>query len=176
MVSPLQLWVIALSGFLNDLLWSLLSKRFLEKHPRWALSATWPSRKLDALGDWIYVRMPWLAVPIPLRIAFETAQGRAEARAAEVGREKRVPLMATFKDAIALAIERHRGQRDKNDRPSIPHPLGVLHRLDWAAPEAAKIAVVLHDVVEDTDVTLDDLQRQEFPKDAVIAIDLLMKK
>ena len=83
--------------------------------------------------------------------------------------------MGTLEDAIALAVEKHRGQRDKNDRPYILHPLRVLHRLDWNAPESARIAAVLHDVVEDTDVTLDELRERGFPEEAVRAIGLLTK-
>src|SRR4051794_5193890 len=84
--------------------------------------------------------------------------------------------MGTLEDAIALAVEKHRGQRDKNGRPYILHPLRVLHRLDWNAPEAARIAAVFHDVVEDTDVTLDELRQRCFPEEAVRAIGLLTKK
>jgi (p)ppGpp synthase/HD superfamily hydrolase len=84
--------------------------------------------------------------------------------------------MGTLEDAIALAVEKHRGQRDKNGRPYILHPLRVLHRLDWNTPDAAKIAAVLHDVVEDTDVTLDELRERGFPEEALQAIGLLTKR
>jgi hypothetical protein len=84
--------------------------------------------------------------------------------------------MGTLEDAIALAVEKHRGQRDKNGRPYILHPLRVLHRLDWNTPDAAKIAAVLHDVVEDTDVTLDELRERGFPEEALQAIGVLTKR
>ncbi len=56
--------------------------------------------------------------------------------------------MPTLEDAIALAIEANRGQKDRVGEPYILHPLRVMFRLGWDAPEAARIAAVLHDVVE----------------------------
>src|SRR5260370_39001723 len=58
--------------------------------------------------------------------------------------------MPTLEDAIALAMKAHLGQKDKAGEPYILHPLRVMFRLGWDAPEAAKIAAVLHDVVEDS--------------------------
>jgi len=84
--------------------------------------------------------------------------------------------MATLEDAIALAVEKHRGQKDKTGAPYILHPLRVLFRLDWDAPEAAKIAAVLHDVVEDTDVTLEALRERGFCEEAIAAIALLTRR
>jgi (p)ppGpp synthase/HD superfamily hydrolase len=84
--------------------------------------------------------------------------------------------MQTLEDAIALAIERHRGQKDKYDAPYILHPLRVMFRLGWDAPEAARIAAVLHDVVEDTDITLDELRRRGYSEEVVGAVELLSRR
>lgn len=83
--------------------------------------------------------------------------------------------MATLEQAIALAVEKHRGQKDKAGAPYILHPLRVLFRLAWDAPEAAQIAAVLHDVVEDTGVTLDDLRAHGFSDEVVAAVNLLSR-
>jgi hypothetical protein len=45
---------------------------------------------------------------------------------------------AGIEDAIALAVDKHRGQKDKAGLPYILHPLRVMQRLDWNAPEDAK--------------------------------------
>lgn len=56
--------------------------------------------------------------------------------------------------AIKLATDAHAGQVDKAGDPYILHPLRVM--LAVSTPDE-RIAAVLHDVVEDTDVTCDDL-------------------
>lgn len=81
--------------------------------------------------------------------------------------------MATLEDAILLAARSHRGQVDKAGAPYILHPLRVMMRC--ATPEAM-MAAVLHDVVEDTAVTLDELRRQGFPEAVVRAVGLLTKQ
>lgn len=86
--------------------------------------------------------------------------------------------MATLEDAIAFAVETHRGQKDKAGEPYILHPLRVMFRLAWDAPEGAKIAAVLHDVVEDSDgkVTLASLQQLGYGEEVVAAIALLSRR
>jgi (p)ppGpp synthase/HD superfamily hydrolase len=58
-----------------------------------------------------------------------------------------------FKRAIEIATTAHAGQLDKSGHPYIDHPLRVMEALEPHG-EAAMIAGVLHDVVEDTNVTL----------------------
>ncbi len=60
----------------------------------------------------------------------------------------------TLEDAIALAALAHRGQVDKAGQPYILHPLRVMLSVEGTE---ARIAAVLHDVVEDTDWTLEKL-------------------
>jgi (p)ppGpp synthase/HD superfamily hydrolase len=76
----------------------------------------------------------------------------------------------TLERALALAATAHAGQLDKAGQPYILHPLRVLLRL--AGPEA-RIVAALHDVVEDTPVTLDDLRREGFSRAVVEAVDAL---
>lgn len=76
--------------------------------------------------------------------------------------------MPTLEDAIALAVEIHRGQKDKYGRPYILHPLRVMFRLEG---ETAQMAGVLHDVVEDSHLTLDDLRQMGYPEAVLAAVD-----
>lgn len=69
--------------------------------------------------------------------------------------------------AIILATEAHRGQKDKSGEPYILHPLRVMLSL---SAEEERIAAVLHDVIEDCDVTQYDLQREGFSNKVVSAV------
>jgi (p)ppGpp synthase/HD superfamily hydrolase len=62
---------------------------------------------------------------------------------------------------ISLATERHAGQFDKGGRPYILHPLTVMHRLRTDDEELQCIAVG-HDLIEDTETTLDELSNMGF--------------
>lgn len=75
--------------------------------------------------------------------------------------------------AIDIARRAHEGQVDKAGAPYIEHPLRVMRALE--APEA-KIAGVLHDVVEDTPVTLEDLREARFSAAVISAVDALTKR
>ena len=73
------------------------------------------------------------------------------------------------KKAIKLAYKAHKDQYDKAGLPYITHP---LHLAEGMSDEYTTIAALLHDVVEDTDITLDDLAK-EFPKEVIDALKLL---
>lgn len=75
--------------------------------------------------------------------------------------------------AIALAAKAHAGQLDKAGEPYILHPIRVMMRL---ADDTARIVAVLHDVVEDTKVTLDDLRREGFSEEIVLAVEKLSRR
>ncbi len=78
--------------------------------------------------------------------------------------------MSTLERAIAIARRAHAGQEDKAGAPYIDHPLHVMAQVQG---EAARMAAVLHDVVEDTDTTLDDLRAEGFPREVIEALALL---
>jgi GTP diphosphokinase / guanosine-3',5'-bis(diphosphate) 3'-diphosphatase len=64
-------------------------------------------------------------------------------------------------DAYALARDAHEGQTRKSGEPYITHPLAVATILaQWHLDAQALIAAILHDVVEDTPTTKDDIARQ----------------
>jgi (p)ppGpp synthase/HD superfamily hydrolase len=81
--------------------------------------------------------------------------------------------MPTLEDAIALAVEAHRGQRDKAGQTYILHPLRVMMRLET---EAEQMAAILHDVVEDTPYTLERLRELGYPEEVLGALDCLTKR
>lgn len=75
--------------------------------------------------------------------------------------------MSTLERAIALAAEAHAGQTDKAEAPYILHLLRVMLEQET---EQAMMAAVLHDLVEDTDYTFEDLEAQGFPPPVVEAL------
>ena len=75
--------------------------------------------------------------------------------------------------AIAIAAKAHDGQTDKGGNPYILHPLRVMMNCE---SEAAKICAVLHDVIEDTGITLEDLKSQGFSDEIIATLDCLTKR
>lgn len=61
--------------------------------------------------------------------------------------------------AANTAYEKHQGQKDKTGMPYICHPLHVAEAMD---DEISACVALLHDVAEDTDMTLEELEK-EFP-------------
>ena len=81
--------------------------------------------------------------------------------------------MTDVERALEVALQAHRGQTDRSGQPSILHVLRVMSRVD--AP-TAKIVAVLHDVVEDSELSLDDLRLQGFSGEIVDAVDALTRR
>ena len=71
--------------------------------------------------------------------------------------------------ALHIAYEAHADQADKCGTPYVFHP---YHLAEQMSDEATTCTALLHDVVEDTDVTLEDLAR-EFPAEIIDALRLL---
>ena len=67
--------------------------------------------------------------------------------------------------AIDIATKAHHGQKRKSGEPYIIHPIAVAATLiDWGMDIDSVLAGVLHDTVEDTDITLEDIEKY-FGKD-----------
>jgi (p)ppGpp synthase/HD superfamily hydrolase len=81
--------------------------------------------------------------------------------------------MSTLEKAIRIAAQAHEGQRDKAGAPYILHPLRVMMKM---ATEAEQITAVLHDVVEDTDWTMERLRQEGFLGEILAALDCLTRK
>ena len=79
----------------------------------------------------------------------------------------------TLDDAIQVARRAHEGQLDQGGRPYIGHPLRVMGALRG---EHERMAAVLHDVVEDTPLTFNDLARERFPAAVIDAVRALTKQ
>jgi (p)ppGpp synthase/HD superfamily hydrolase len=84
-------------------------------------------------------------------------------------------MRANLEDAILLAAQMHRGQKDKAGAPYILHPMRVLFYLPGEADENTRIAAVLHDVIEDTPMSAEELSERGFANEAVEAIEFLTK-
>jgi len=86
------------------------------------------------------------------------------------------------KKAHDIAVRAHQGQTDKAGRPYIGHPsrvaayLATSHGPIPAAPPEAVAAGWLHDVVEDTPTTLDDLARQGLPSEVIAIVEAVTKR
>lgn len=81
--------------------------------------------------------------------------------------------MSTIEKAIEIAAREHAGDTDKAGTPYIFHPLRLMFTV---TTPFEKMAAVLHDVVEDTPISLDDLRNEGFHPDVICAIDALTKR
>ncbi len=83
---------------------------------------------------------------------------------------------ADMRKAYELAVRAHRKQRRKSGEPYILHPIAVatICAEEIGLGPTAIVAALLHDVVEDTDVTLDDI-REEFGPKVMTIVDGLTK-
>ena len=84
--------------------------------------------------------------------------------------------MPTLEDAIALAAQKHKGQRDKADAPYILHPLRVMGFLGAEASEDERIVAVLHDVPEDCGVSFEELAKLEYSPQVLAALELVTRR
>lgn len=74
------------------------------------------------------------------------------------------------KKAIRLIFRAHAGQTDKCGLPYVCHPLHVAESME---DEVTCTAALLHDVVEDTDVTFEDLAEMGFTPEVIRIVRLL---
>lgn len=80
--------------------------------------------------------------------------------------------MDLLKKAMAFANEAHKGQKDKAGNDYVTHPIWVSNHL---SDLKCKIVGLLHDTVEDSNVTLEDIEK-EFGKEIRDAVDSLTKR
>lgn len=74
------------------------------------------------------------------------------------------------KRAMKISYEAHKEQVDKSGIPYIYHP---IHLAEQMTDETAVCVALLHDVAEDTNITLDDLRRERFGKEIMDALELI---
>ena len=73
------------------------------------------------------------------------------------------------KKALMISFDAHKDQTDKSGMPYVYHPFHLAEQMD---DEYSTCVALLHDVVEDTDITLDELLK-EFPSKVTEAIALM---
>jgi len=81
--------------------------------------------------------------------------------------------MSTLQRAIEIAVQAHQGQKEKTGTPYILHPLRVMMSL---SSEAEMIAAVLHDVVERSPWTFDELRQEGFSEEILGALDCVTRR
>ena len=74
------------------------------------------------------------------------------------------------KEAMKLCFVAHKEQLDKSGMPYVFHP---FHLAEQMTTEETTIVALLHDVIEDSDYTLEDLANKGFSKEVVDAIALM---
>ena len=74
------------------------------------------------------------------------------------------------KKAMKLCFEAHRDQVDKTGIPYVFHP---IHLAEEMTDELTTVCALLHDVVEDSEYTFDDLRNMGFPERVIRALILL---
>ena len=83
--------------------------------------------------------------------------------------------LAELEHAIDYATEKHTGQKRKSGEPYIVHPLSVAATLiDWDMDIDSVLAGVLHDTVEDTEATLEEIENL-FGHDVAFLVDGVTK-
>jgi (p)ppGpp synthase/HD superfamily hydrolase len=83
--------------------------------------------------------------------------------------------MSDLVTAIDLAKQAHACQVDKGGKPYIDHPMAVM-RMVSPGNQKTMTAAVLHDVIEDSDLTLQSLMTLQFHPDVIEAVDALTKR
>lgn len=76
-------------------------------------------------------------------------------------------------ECLRFVEDLHHGQYDKIGAPYILHPVFVAEQMDT---EKATIVALLHDVIEDTSITLNDLRNRGYLDEIVAAIDALTRR
>nr|WP_222592231.1 GTP pyrophosphokinase [Paenibacillus xylanexedens] len=77
-----------------------------------------------------------------------------------------------IESAIFVALQAHKRQLDKGGHAYILHPLAVMNRVESMEE---KIVAVLHDVIEDSEVTIEELRGLGFSEEILTAIQLLTR-
>lgn len=78
-----------------------------------------------------------------------------------------------FDKALLIMVLGHAGQKDKGGNPYARHPMRVAEKM---RTESTRNIALVHDIAEDTDITLDDLKELGQPENEAIATDALTKR
>lgn len=78
-----------------------------------------------------------------------------------------------IKKALNIAYNKHNNQFDKGNTPYIFHPIHVAEQMD---DENSIIVALLHDVIEDTNTSLEEIKKNGFNDEIIEALNLLTHK
>ena len=76
----------------------------------------------------------------------------------------------TVEETLQIALDAHKGQKDLDGKPAVLHPIAVGL---MGSNDSEIKAGFLHDVVEDSDLTIDDLRRKGVDEEVLAALELL---
>lgn len=99
-----------------------------------------------------------------------TGECSSRKKKAWICRGKADDLHSSDKKVMKISFEAHKDQTDKGGLPYIYHPYEVAQGVDG---EYEICAALLHDVSEDTDITVDDFAAMGFPAEVTDALRLL---
>lgn len=74
------------------------------------------------------------------------------------------------KKALKLSFEAHKDQVDKSGMPYVYHPFHLAEQMN---DENTTIVALLHDVAEDTNITVDDIRKMGFSEEVCVALKLM---
>jgi (p)ppGpp synthase/HD superfamily hydrolase len=77
-----------------------------------------------------------------------------------------------LKKLLQIALKAHKGKKDKGGNPYILHPLRIMTIYGYFR---RKNRCILHDVIEDSDISIEYLTKHKFPESITNAIALLSK-
>ena len=77
------------------------------------------------------------------------------------------------KKALRLCFDAHKDQTDKSGLPYVFHPFHLAEQME---DELSIVCALLHDVIEDTDYTLESIQEMGFPSEVIDVLTLLTHK
>ncbi len=80
--------------------------------------------------------------------------------------------MDFIEKSLEIALKAYAGQKDKAGKTYILHPLRIMAKMDT---EKEMSVALLHDVIEDSDYTANDLLKNNIPADVVEAVQCLTK-
>lgn len=75
--------------------------------------------------------------------------------------------------AVVLARTNHQGQKDKSGFPYVNHPLRVMANMNT---KEGMIVAILHDIIEDTDITIELIEKLKFSDNVIYALDAISRR
>ncbi len=84
--------------------------------------------------------------------------------------------MPTIEETIAFIQKAHAGQTDKGGNDYYHHPIAVMNRLPVDCDDEVKLGALLHDVIEDTPYSREDLSALGYTERTLAAVELVTQK